>query len=141
MKNLIVAALAIPALAACADDAAPIVRIGLYKNGLAVVTRTVTPDSTGTAVVDGSARPAYGTFWHSSEKPVTVTRTAAREGVTISFRAAPNAAAYGASWRRLAARRGQSEPCTEWATGTWVLVNPDWIPTTSRSRPCSNGNS
>ena len=34
MKNLIVAALAIPALAACADDAAPIVRIGLYKNGL-----------------------------------------------------------------------------------------------------------
>ena len=89
MKNLIVAALAIPALAACADDAAPIVRIGLYKNGLAVVTRTVTPDSTGTAVIDGSARPAYGTFWHSSEKPVTVTRTAAREGVTVSFRAAP----------------------------------------------------
>ena len=90
MKSLIVAVLAIPALAACADDAAPIVKVGLYKNGLAVVTRRVTPDSTGTAVVDGSARPAYGTFWHSAEKPVTVTRTAARDGVTISFRAAPD---------------------------------------------------
>ena len=90
MKSLIVAVLAIPALAACADDAAPIVKVGLYKNGLAVVTRKVTPDSTGTAVVDGSARPAYGTFWHSADKPVTVTRTAARDGVTISFRAAPD---------------------------------------------------
>ena len=90
MKILIVAAIAIPALAACADDAAPIVKVGLYKNGLAVVTRKVTPDSTGTAVVDGSARPAYGTFWHSADKPVTVTRTAARDGVTVSFRAAPD---------------------------------------------------
>ena len=90
MKSLIVAAIAIPALAACADDAAPIVKVGLYKNGLAVVTRKVTPDSTGTAVVDGSARPAYGTFWHSADKPVTVMRTAARDGVTISFRAAPD---------------------------------------------------
>ena len=88
MKSLIVAAIAIPALAACADDAAPIVKVGLYKNGLAVVTRKVTPDSTGTAVVDGSARPAYGTFWHSAESPVTVTRTAARDDVTITFRAA-----------------------------------------------------
>ena len=90
MKSLIVAVLAIPALAACADDAAPIVKVGLYKNGLAVVTRRVTPDSTGTAVVDGSAKPAYGTFWHSAEQPVTVTRTAARDGVTVSFRAAPD---------------------------------------------------
>ena len=90
MKRLITAVLALPALSACAGDAAPIVKIGLYKNGLAVVTRTVTPDSTGTAVVDGSARPAYGTFWHSADKPVSVTRTAARDGVTISFRAAPD---------------------------------------------------
>lgn len=90
MKSLIVAAVAIHALAAGAGDAAPIVKVGLYKNGLAVVSRKVTPDSTGTAVVDGSARPAYGTFWHSAEKPVTVTRTTALDGVTVSFRAAPD---------------------------------------------------
>ena len=88
MKNLIAAALAIHALAAYANDAAPIIKIGLYKNGLAVVTRRVTPDSTGAVVVDGSARPAYGTFWHSADRPVTVTRTAARDNVTVSFRAA-----------------------------------------------------
>ena len=68
MKSLIVAAVAIHALAVGAGDAAPIVKVGLYKNGLAVVTRKVTPDSTGTAVVDGSARPAYGTFWLSGRK-------------------------------------------------------------------------
>ena len=78
------------AMAAAAGDSAPIVKVGLYKNGLAVVTRTVSPDSTGTAVVDGSARPAYGTFWHSADKPVTVTRTAAQDNVTVWFRAAPD---------------------------------------------------
>ena len=49
MKSLIVAAVAIHALAAGAGDAAPIVKVGLYKNGLAVVTRKVAPDSTGTS--------------------------------------------------------------------------------------------
>ena len=88
MKNRIVALMVISALNAYAGDAAPIVKVGLYKNGLAVVTRKVTPDSTGTAVIDDSARPAYGTFWHSADKPVTVTRTSVRDGVAVSFRAA-----------------------------------------------------
>ena len=78
------------ALAAVANSPAPIVKVGLYKNGLAVVTRRVTPDATGTAVVDGSANPAYGTFWHSADRPVTVTRTTAQDDVTVSFRAAPD---------------------------------------------------
>ena len=90
MKCQMVVVASLLALGAGAGDSAPIVKVGLYKNGLAVVTRTVTPDSTGTAVVDGSARPAYGTFWHSADRPVTVTRTAARDGVTVSFRAAPD---------------------------------------------------
>ena len=60
MKSLIVAAVAIHALAAGAGDAAPIVKVGLYKNGLAVVTRKVAPDSTGTAVVDGSPTARSG---------------------------------------------------------------------------------
>ncbi len=88
MKTRIIALMAISAWTAYAGDAAPIVKVGLYKNGLAVVTRKVTPDSAGTAVIDDSARPAYGTFWHSADKPVTVTRTSVKDGVTVSFRAA-----------------------------------------------------
>lgn len=54
-------------------DPAPILSVGLYKNGLAVVTRRITPDANGVARVDGACRPAYGTFWHSADKPVTIT--------------------------------------------------------------------
>lgn len=54
-------------------DPAPIVSIGLYKNGLAVVTRKISPDPNGIARVDGAARPAYGTFWHTATEPVNVT--------------------------------------------------------------------
>ena len=90
MRGQMMLATSLLALAAGADGSAPIVKVGLYKNGLAVVTRTVSPDSSGTAVVDGSARPAYGTFWHSADRPVTVTRTVAQDNVTVSFRAAPD---------------------------------------------------
>ena len=90
MKCQMMVSASLLALVAVAGDSAPIVKVGLYKNGLAVVTRMVTPDSTGTAVVDGSARPAYGTFWHSADKPVTVTRTAAQDNVMVWFRAAPD---------------------------------------------------
>lgn len=90
MRGQMMLATSLLALAAGAGGSAPIVKVGLYKNGLAVVTRTVSPDSSGTAVVDGSARPAYGTFWHSADRPVTVTRTVAQDNVTVSFRAAPD---------------------------------------------------
>ena len=90
MRGQMMLATSLLALAAGANGPAPIVKVGLYKNGLAIVTRTVSPDSSGTAVVDGSARPAYGTFWHSADRPVTVTRTAAQDNVTVSFRAAPD---------------------------------------------------
>ena len=90
-------------------DPAPILSVGLYKNGLAVVTRQITPDANGVARVDGACRPAYGTFWHSADKPVTITAetadllrdkdeqavlsswndTYAGREVMITFRAAP----------------------------------------------------
>ncbi len=89
------------ALAAGANSPAPIVKVGLYKNGLAVVMRMVSPDSSGTSVVDGSARPAYGTFWHSADRPVMVTRTAAQDNVTVSFRAAPDFAPVLADLRHM----------------------------------------
>ncbi len=76
-------------IVAAAEEKAPIVKVGLYKNGLAAVTRRVTPDAKGVATVDGSARPAYGTFWHSAEKPVTVTRGVPEGNATLTFRAPP----------------------------------------------------
>ena len=105
MKCQMMVSASLLALVAGAGDSAPIVRVGLYKNGLAVVTRTVSPDSTGTAVVDGSARPAYGTFWHSADRPVTVTRTAARDNVMVWFRAAPDFAPVLAGPRRTGTSR------------------------------------
>ncbi|MBQ9430144.1 MAG: DUF4139 domain-containing protein [Kiritimatiellae bacterium] len=74
----------VPLVAVSADlvkqselDPAPVVSVGLYKNGLAVVTRQITPDKKGVSRVDGACRPAYGTFWHSADKPVTVTSSKA----------------------------------------------------------------
>ena len=110
MRGQMMLATSLLALAAGAGGSAPIVKVGLYKNGLAVVTRTVSPDSSGTAVVDGSARPAYGTFWHSADRPVTVTRTVAQDNVTVSFRAAPDFAPVLAEAERGGTSRRKPTP-------------------------------
>ena len=69
-------------------DPAPVVSIGLYKNGMAVVTRRVTPGAYGVAFVDANARPAYGSFWVVSGEGVSVSSTKAdvlREDVDTGF--------------------------------------------------------
>ncbi len=53
-------------------DPAPMTAVALYKNGLAVVTRRVTPQTNGVARVDGAAVPAYGTFWYTADQPLTL---------------------------------------------------------------------
>lgn len=53
-------------------DPAPITAIALYKNGLAVVTRRVTPQTNGVARVDGSDVPAYGTLWHTAAQSLAL---------------------------------------------------------------------
>lgn len=84
-----VAAAAIEASAAAVSlDPAPVVSVGLYKNGLAVVTRRVTPGADGVAFVDADARPAYGSFWVVSGKGVSVSSTKAdvlREDLDLGF--------------------------------------------------------
>ena len=53
-------------------DPAPITAIALYKNGLAVVTRRVTPQTNGVARVDGSDVPAYGTLWYTAAQSLAL---------------------------------------------------------------------
>ena len=74
--------------AAVSLDPAPIVSVGLYKNGLAIVTRRVTPDKDGVAFVDADARPAYGSFWLVSGEGVSLSSTKAdvlREDGDVGF--------------------------------------------------------
>ena len=69
-------------------DPAPIVSVGLYKNGMAVVTRRITPGEDGVSFVDANARPAYGSFWLVSGGGVSVSSTKAdvlRENVDAGF--------------------------------------------------------
>ena len=84
-----VAAAALEASAAALSlDPAPVVSVGLYKNGMAVVTRRITPGADGVALVDADARPAYGSFWLLSGGGVSVSSTKAdvlREDVDIGF--------------------------------------------------------
>ena len=84
-----VAAAAIEASAAAVSlDPAPVVSVGLYKNGMAVVTRRITPGEDGVAFVDAEARPAYGSFWLLSGGGVSLSSTKAdvlREDVDIGF--------------------------------------------------------
>lgn len=74
--------------AAVSLDPAPIVSVGLYKNGMAVVTRRITPGEDGVSFVDANARPAYGSFWLVSGGGVSVSSTKAdvlRENVDAGF--------------------------------------------------------
>ena len=61
--------------AVAALDPAPIVSVGLYKNGMAVVRRRVTPGKDAVAFVAADGHPAYGTFWQTSRDGVSVTAT------------------------------------------------------------------
>ena len=94
-------------------SSAPITSVGLYKNGLALVSRTVRPGKDGIVWLDGAVRPCYGLFWNSSSDPVQVramkcdvrrdlsavaadddwARVFADREVTLSFRGAPALAA------------------------------------------------
>lgn len=70
-----------------ATDLAPIVSMGLYKNGHAFLTRRITPEQ-GVAYVEIPARlPAYGTFWHNAKTPVTVSTISNPQKVQVTFRA------------------------------------------------------
>ena len=84
-----VVAAAIEASAAAVTlDPAPVVSVGLYKNGMAVVTRRITPGEDGVSFVDANARPAYGSFWLVSGGGVSVSSTKAdvlRENVDAGF--------------------------------------------------------
>ncbi len=74
--------------AAVSLDPAPVVSVGLYKNGMAVVTRRVTPGKDGVAYVDADARPAYGSFWLLSGGGVSLSSTKAdvlREDGDLGF--------------------------------------------------------
>ena len=44
----------------------PIQSIGLFKNGLAIVSRTLTVTKPGTYRLDDAPEPVHGTYWVSS---------------------------------------------------------------------------
>ena len=68
-----VAALAAEPVRDSEVDAAPVVSVGLFKNGFALVTRRVTPNADGIAWVRPAGQPSYGTFWYSSTDPLRIT--------------------------------------------------------------------
>jgi hypothetical protein len=53
----------------------PIQSIGLFKNGLAIVTRTVTVTKAGTFRINDAPDPVHGTYWVTSAIPVVSTVT------------------------------------------------------------------
>ena len=59
-------------------DPAPVVSVGLYKNGMAIVTRRITPGTNAVAFVDADVRPSYGSFWQSEDSRITVKSTKMR---------------------------------------------------------------
>jgi hypothetical protein len=59
-----------------AEQTSRVVSVGLFKNGLAVVTREYTVPGPGTYTFDALGRPVHGTLWIESEAPVV-----ARSGV------------------------------------------------------------
>ena len=86
--SVVAAAATEASAAAVALDPAPVVSVGLYKNGMAVVTRRITPGEDGVAFVDADARPAYGSFWLLSGGEVSVSSTKAdvqREDGDLGF--------------------------------------------------------
>ena len=55
---------------------APVVRVALFKNGLALVTREVNvPRGMEKVVVDGAPAPVHGTFWLEGDTDVRITAT------------------------------------------------------------------
>jgi hypothetical protein len=78
MKAMMAAVVALACLAVGAARAdmemtevdAPIVSVGLFKNGLALVTRKVTVPEAGTYVVTDVPTPVHGTFWIESDAEV-----------------------------------------------------------------------
>jgi hypothetical protein len=55
-----------------------IVSIGLFKNGLAVVRRTVPIQGTGVYRLEDVPNPVHGTFWIESQNAKVVTRVTSR---------------------------------------------------------------
>ena len=66
-----------------------VVSVGLFKNGLAVVTRTLTVPGPGTYITDDVPEPVHGTFWVESDA-VVETRATTRE-VSLPVADAPPA--------------------------------------------------
>ena len=66
----------IPAAALAEDPppeaAAPIVALGLYKNGTVTVTRWVEPPAGGVFFLPGTVRHAHGTLWADTREPLKI---------------------------------------------------------------------
>ncbi len=72
-SSLLFVASAVPSPEIPAD--ARIVSASLFKNGLAVVTRSLTPKGPGTYRLDLAAEPVHGTFWIESDGRVEAVAT------------------------------------------------------------------